>query len=147
MQHLLLLELIVAEDGEALLRLLRGETLPVTSQIFKHFLQWNVLLQMPPSNDSSQTVLKNEHNNGRDQREKAIFLENEKKKKYQINSFLEQSLHINTLFETFFVSHPLPSSLLQPKSRLSLSPPLLTFQTSAVAPQTRRRTRPRVKIG
>lgn len=52
--NLLLLELVVAEDGEALLGLLRGEALPGTPQVLEHLLQRDVLLQIPPPQDTSQ---------------------------------------------------------------------------------------------
>lgn len=43
--HLLLLQLVGPEDGEALLRLLRGETLRVASEVLEHLLDRYVLLR------------------------------------------------------------------------------------------------------
>ena len=43
--HLLLLQLVGAEDGEALLGLLRGETLRAASQVLEHLLDRYVLLR------------------------------------------------------------------------------------------------------
>lgn len=43
--HLLLLQLVGPEEGEALLRLLRGETLRAASEVLEHLLDRYVLLR------------------------------------------------------------------------------------------------------